>query len=161
MKTHFLFPHSFKKIGWFLFIPSLLFWLYLTCFDDSFTFSFLERNVFAIYFDDFLGTDSGFLKIIQNNISDEVFVVGLILGGILIGFSKLEEEDEMISKIRYESLVWATYVNYAIIILLTLSIYGIGYYSILMYNTFTLIFFFIIRFYYKIYQLNKATHDDE
>jgi hypothetical protein len=146
MKTHFLFPNSFKKIGWILFVPSLLFSLYIVCFDDGYTFTFLDQKVFALYYDDFLGKNSGFLKIMSNNIGDEIYVIGLILGGILIGFSRLKDEDEMISKIRYESLVWATYLNYGIIVLLTLFVYGIGYYSILMYNSFTLILFFIIRF---------------
>ena len=161
MKNHFLFPNSFKKIGWILFVPSLIFSLYLLIIDDGFTVDALNFNVLAIYNDGFFKSDDAFFKIIENNIGDELYVIGLIVGGILIGFSKLKDEDEMISKIRYESLVWATYLNYGIIILLTIFFYGIGYYSILMFNTFTLLLFFIIRFHYKIYQLNKITNDDE
>lgn len=85
----------------------------------------------------------------------------MILGGILIGFSKLQDEDEMISKIRYESLVWATYFNYGLILFFTLFIYGIPYLNILFYNMFTLLLFFIIRFHYMIYKLNKVNQDDE
>lgn len=161
MKNHFLFPNSFKKIGWILFVPSLILSLYLLTIDDGFTVDALDFNVLAIYNDGFFKSDDAFFKIIENNIGDELYVIGLIVGGILIGFSKLKDEDEMISKIRYESLVWATYLNYGIIILLTIFFYGIGYYSILMFNTFTLLLFFIIRFHYKIYQLNKITNDDE
>lgn len=161
MKNHFLFPNSFKKIGWILFVPSFIFSLYLLTVDDGFTIDALDFNVLAVYNDGFFKSDDAFFKIIENNIGDELYVIGLIVGGILIGFSKLKNEDEMISKIRYESLVWATYLNYGIIILLTIFFYGIGYYSILMFNTFTLLLFFIIRFHYKIYQLNKTTNDDE
>lgn len=161
MKNHFLFPNSFKKIGWILFVPSLIFSLYLLTIDDGFTIDALDFDVLAIYNDGFFKSDDAFFKIIENNIGDELYVIGLIVGGLLIGFSKLKNEDEMISKIRYESLVWATYLNYGIIILLTIFFYGIGYYSILMFNTFTLLLFFIIRFHYKIYQLNKTNNDDE
>jgi hypothetical protein len=62
---------------------------------------------------------NAFFKFIENSILDEILTIGIIVGGILVGFSKLKEEDEMISKIRYESLVWATYLNYAIILFLT------------------------------------------
>ena len=161
MKNHFLFPNSFKKIGWILFVPSFIFSLYILTIDDSFTIDALDFNVLAIYNDGLFKSDIAFFKIIENNIGDELYVIGLIVGGILIGFSKLKNEDEMISKIRYESLVWATYFNYAIIILFTIFFFGIGYYSILMFNTFTLLLFFIIRFHYKIYQLNKISNDDE
>jgi hypothetical protein len=161
MKNHFLFPNSFKKIGWILFVPSFIFSLYILTIDDSFTIDALNINVLAIYNDGLFKSDNAFFKIIENNIGDELYVIGLIVGGILIGFSKLKNEDEMISKLRYESLVWATYFNYAIIILFTIFFFGIGYYSILMFNTFTLLLFFIIRFHYKIYQLNKISNDDE
>jgi hypothetical protein len=161
MKNHFLFPNSFKKIGWILFVPSFIFSLYILTIDDSFTIDALDFNVLAIYNDGLFKSDNAFFKIIENNIGDELYVIGLIVGGILIGFSKLKNEDEMISKLRYESLVWATYFNYAIIILFTIFFFGIGYYSILMFNTFTLLLFFIIRFHYKIYQLNKISNDDE
>ena len=161
MKNHFLFPNSFKKIGWILFVPSFIFSLYILTIDDSFTIDALNINVLAIYNDGLFKSDNAFFKIIENNIGDELYVIGLIVGGILIGFSKLKNEDEMISKIRYESLVWATYFNYAIIILFTIFFFGIGYYSILMFNTFTLLLFFIIRFHYKIYQLNNISNDDE
>jgi hypothetical protein len=161
MKTRFLFPNKFKIVGWILFMPSLICSVFFILF-ENFKIKFLKIKVFAFYFDDFMNDRfSGFFKIIDNNITDELLVFGLIIGGILTGFSKLKNEDEMISKIRYESLVWATYLNYGLIILFTIFFYGIGYYSILIYNTFTLLLFFIIRFHYMIYKLNKANQDDE
>ena len=51
-----------------------------------------------------------------NNIADEIASILLIIGGILVAFSKTKDEDEYISKIRMESLIWATYVNYFILI---------------------------------------------
>jgi hypothetical protein len=114
----------------------------------------------AIYLDEVFG-NKHFFQIIKNNIVDELLVLGLIIGGILIGFSKLKVEDEMISKIRYESMVWAIYLNYVLIILFTIFTYGVSYLAILMYNTFTLLLFFIIRFHYMIYKLNKSNQDDE
>ncbi|MFY7756938.1 MAG: hypothetical protein ACOVP9_00950, partial [Flavobacterium stagni] len=66
-----------------------------------------------------------------------------------------------ISNIRYESLVWATYLNYGIILFTTLFIFGIAYMNVLIHNLFTLLFFFILRFHYRIYKLSKAGDDEE
>lgn len=159
MKTRFLFPNQFKTLGWIFFIPCLVLSILLSLFDID-TEKYLNVQVAAIYLDEFFGNKQYF-QIIKNNIVDELLVLGLIIGGILVGFSKLKVEDEMISKIRYESMVWAIYLNYVLIILFTIFTYGVSYLAILMYNTFTLLLFFIIRFHYMIYKLNKANKDDE
>jgi hypothetical protein len=105
--------------------------------------------------------DSKYFTFIQNSIIDELYLFLVIIGGLLVGFSKLKVEDEFISKIRYESLVWATYLNYGLILFFTLFVYGLSYINVLFYNTFTLLLFFIIRFHYMIYKLNNANRDDE
>jgi hypothetical protein len=159
MKTHFLFPNQFKNTGWLLFVFSVLGTLFISVFNKS-TDDYLNITVFSIY-QDSIGEIPGFFKFIKNSIVDEILTVGIIVGGILVGFSKTKNEDEYISKIRYESLVWATYLNYGIVIFFTLFIYGLPYLNVLFYNMFTLLLFFIIRFHYMIYKLNKSINDDE
>lgn len=159
MKTHFLIPNQYKKLGWFLFIPAFVIELYAIVTNLNLD-DYLNTSVFAIY-NETIGEKPGFFKIIQNSISDELLTIFLIVGGLLICFSKLKNEDEYISKIRYESLVWATYLNYALIIFFTIFLYGMPYLNVLFYNMFTLLLFFMIRFHFLIYKLNKATNDDE
>ncbi|WP_353084630.1 hypothetical protein [Flavobacterium sp.] len=159
MKTHFLFPNQFKNTGWLIFVLSVLGTLFISVFNKS-TDDYLNITVFSIY-QDSIGEIPGFFKFIKNSIVDEILTVGIIVGGILVGFSKTKNEDEYISKIRYESLVWATYLNYGIVIFFTLFIYGLPYLNVLFYNMFTLLLFFIIRFHYMIYKLNKSINDDE
>lgn len=158
MKTHFLFPNQFKNLGWLLFIPSVLATLIISVLNIS-TDEYLNISVFSIY-QDSIGEIPGFFKFIKNSILDEILTISIIVGGILVGFSKLKEEDEMISKIRYESLVWATYLNYVIILFFTLFIFGLPYLNVLFYNMFTLLLFFIIRFHYMVYKLNIANYDE-
>ncbi|WP_333879080.1 hypothetical protein [Flavobacterium sp.] len=159
MKTHFLLPNTCKKIGWLLFIPSFLASLFLSISNLSVD-KYWVVNVFAIIDSNILGPNKYF-SVTSNSIVDEVMLFGLIIGGILIGFSKLKIEDEFTSKIRYESLVWATYLNYGLVLFFTLFIYGVSYFNVLFFNTFTLLLFFIIRFHYLIYKLNKTANDDE
>lgn len=158
MKSHFLFPNQFKKIGWLLFVPSVIATFFISVLNIS-TDDYLHVTVFSFY-QDTIGEVPGFFKCIKNSIVDEIVTIGMIVGGILVGFSKLKEEDEMISKVRYESLVWATYLNYGIILFFTLFLFGLPYLNVLFYNMFTLLLFFIIRFHFMIYKLNKTNHDE-
>ncbi|WP_338375454.1 hypothetical protein [uncultured Flavobacterium sp.] len=158
MKTRFLFPNSYKTLGWVLFVPSLILIISSSVFNLSLD-DYLTIKVFSIY-QETIGEVPGFFTVITNSVSDELLTFGMILGGIFVGFSKLKVEDEMISKIRYESLVWATYLNYGLILFFALFIYGMPYLNVLFYNMFTLLLFFIIRFHYMIYKLNKTNQDD-
>ncbi len=159
MKTHFLLPNQFKKIGWMLFIPSIIVGTYLLFSDFNFD-SHFQIKVFAFINDEIL-SDTKYFTFIENGILDEMLVVLIILGAILIGFSETENEDEFISKIRYESLVWATYLNFGLMLLSTLFIYGFPYFDVLIINIFAMLLFFIIRFHFMIYKLNKSISDDE
>ncbi|MEM6828913.1 MAG: hypothetical protein AAF551_00255, partial [Bacteroidota bacterium] len=110
MKSTYLFAQSAKKWGWFLFIPFLI--LGFFCWHTEFNFSFLEIDGLA------------------QNLTDELAVTGLILSLLLIGFSKVKDEDEMIHSIRTRSMQIGIYINYALIILATLSVYGFEYINV-------------------------------
>lgn len=158
MKTNFLFPFRYKWIGWALFIPGIILGI---------AFSFLEVEpdflywkVPAIYVDSIFENDV-FFGSIENNILDELIAVLLILGGIFIAFSKEKEEDELIAQLRLKSLVWATYFNYAILLIAILFIYDMGFYWVMVYNMFTILLFFIIRFHWQLKILRKQLSDEE
>jgi hypothetical protein len=159
MKTHFLFPRQYKKIGWTLFIPSLIIAL-IVPFTALNIDEMLTTKVFAIV-DNGLFAETGFFRFNENSIGDEVLLSCLIIGGLLIGFSRLKHEDEYTSQIRYESLVWATYFNFGIMFLATIFVYGTAYFNVLIANVFTLLLFFIIRFHIKLSQINKSAGDEE
>lgn len=96
----------------------------------------------------------------KNNISDEIASVLIIVGGILVSFSKTKEEDEYISKIRMESLIWATYVNCLILIVAIIFVFDLSFLNVMIYNMYTL-FFFMIRFHYELYKSKKVIKDEE
>jgi len=158
MNNLFLFPNKFKKLGWILFIPSFIASVIISISNINID-NYWVIKVFA-FSDSFILSEKKYFAFIENSIVDEVLLFSLIIGGILIGFSKLKIEDEFTTKIRYESLVWATYLNYGLILFFTVFIYGVSYLNVLFYNTFTLLLFFIIRFHYSIYKLNKTSNDD-
>lgn len=130
MKTHYLLPNKYKKIGWVLFILGILLGLVLQIFD------FEEDALFDFNFIDNLGFE--FL--------DEIICILIIFGGLLVGFTKEKIEDEFIYKLRNDSLVWAIILNYVVLLLTVIFIYEDNFFTVLVYNMFTPLIFFIIRF---------------
>jgi len=165
MKTNYLLPNQCKKIGWFLFIPGFILGILQLIFE--FKFDWLNIKVFAIYDPYFSFANNGFTShnlffhITKTNALDEILGLLLIIGSIFIALSKEKSEDEFISKIRLESLVWATYVNYAILALAILFVFNISFYYVMIFNMFTLLIFFIIRFNWMIYKLKKSIKNEE
>ena len=158
MKINFLFPNKYKSIGWIILIPSLMLGLLITVFNIEP--AFLDWRVPVIFMDEFMG-EKKFLGMTDNNVLNELLGVLIIVSGLLVAFSKEKIEDEYIAKTRLESLVWATYLNYGILLIAILFVYDLAFFWVMVLNMFTLLIFFIIRFNYLIFKLNKTQHDEE
>ncbi len=157
MTTNFLLPNQFKKIGWFLFIPGMILGIIYLAIEPEVGFFNLE--VFAIASQPMF--KNIFFSMTENNVLDEITGLLLIIGGLLITSSKAKSEDEFISKIRLESLLWATYVNYFILILTIIFIYDLIFFWILVFNMFTVLIFFTFRFNWVLYKSKKQIRDEE
>jgi len=158
MKTNYLFPNRFKKIGWLLFIPGIILGIVYLIYQSDIT--LFNIKIFAIA-EEAIFSDAKFFSISENNVLDEISSILLIIGALLIAFSKEKSEDEFISKIRLESLVWATYINYAILILAIIFVYDMTFLWVLVFNMFTLLVFFLIRFNWALYKSKNQISDEE
>lgn len=159
MKIHYLFPYSFKFIGLIILIPSLILGALFVFFDIQL--EVFNAKVPALLADDLFGPQKDALTIIKNNITDEIAAIGLIVGALFFAFSREKLEDEYIAKIRLESLVWAVYLNYTVLILCFLFIYNFSFLQVMLYNLFTILIFFILRYQWKKYQLKKQMRHEE
>ncbi|WP_313806129.1 hypothetical protein [Flavobacterium sp.] len=159
MKTNFLFPNALKKPSLILWLLSIVGLIFVLNFNDNEAVQ-LQAKVFALM------NDEGFkgpfyFSWATNNILDEITMLLFIVSGLVFAFSKEKVEDEMVAKIRLESLVWATYVNYGVLAFCILFIYGLPFLNVMMYNMFTLLLFFIIRFHWMLYKSTKLANDEE
>lgn len=161
MGPNYLLSNRFKKIGWILFIPSIILGILFVIF--QFQPKFLDMKVFAILVSGIAPweTEHGFCVITQTNVTDEIIGILLIISLLFIAFSKEKTEDEYIAKIRLESLLWATYINYAILIIAILFVYGGSAFWVLVYNIFTILIFFIIRFNWVIRKSRILANDEK
>ena len=101
-----------------------------------------------------------FFGMTENNILNEIMGALIIVSGLLVAFSKEKVEDEYIAKTRLESLVWATYLNYGILLIALLFVYDLSFFWVMIFNMFTLLLFFIVRFNYQVYKLKSQGHEE-
>ncbi|MEX1382059.1 hypothetical protein [Lutibacter sp.] len=158
MKSQLLFSNKYKPMGWVLFLIGVVLGTILMI--NEFDIPNWETKVFPLISENDIFSSPA-LKWSSNNIADELASLLLIFGGILVSFSKTKDEDEYISKIRMESLIWATYVNYAILIIAILFVFDFSFFNVLIYNMFTLLLFFMLRFHYVLYKTKKAVGNEE
>ena len=158
MKTSYLFPHKYKKIGWAIFIPFSILGLIMLI--TNLEPSFLDASVPAFFVDEIFGKKS-FFGIVENNLLNELVGILVIVSGLLVAFSKEKQEDEFIEKIRLESLVWATFVNYGILLLAMVLVYDISFIWVMIFNMFTILIFFIVRFNWQIQKFKKSVSYEE
>ncbi len=144
MKARFLFPHKLRPVGYGLLVLALII-MGLNLYTDGGLFNSTSlNNLNPIPL-------SVWIEIIKNDFTYVAIIVGLVI----IGFSKEPVEDEQIVQLRLESLQWAIYINYAIFILCVLFVYGMNFLSVIIYNTITPLIIFIISFRWKIYSINR------
>ena len=137
MKTRFLFPYNFKFIGLGVIILAhapITHWLKMhglvnTGPDGLFT----PAHIFFI-----------------------ANLLMIVIGLMMIAFSKEKIEDEQITQLRLDSLQWAIYVNYSVLVLSLIFTNGIDAIDILKINLWVPLVFFIIRFRWVLYRLDRS-----
>ena len=158
MSTQLLLPNKFKKIGWFILMPAFIAGLIL-CITD-YQAAWLQTKVFAIVNEEILGKTLYFI-FIKTNITNTLVGVLFIVGAMLVSFSKEKTEDEYITNLRLKSLQWSLLVNNLLLLFAFLFIYGTTFLSIMLYNMFTMVIIFIIRFNYILYKNTKSSPDEK
>src|SRR5664279_1129971 len=83
----------------------------------------------------------------------------VLVGLFLVAFSKEKIEDEQIVTLRLDSLRWAIYLNYAI--LLFSLVFSGDSRHILMLNIWLPLLFFILRFQWVLFRLNRSAKSND
>jgi len=155
-----LMPHRFKKVSRVLFYLFFCFGIFFMIFlegdpqvEELFTF-----EVPALLNDDiFSPSESG---MIETFYLDEMLSVGIIIFGLLAGFSKEKYEDESIDKLRNDALRISLLISYGILLLTVLSIFGLIFLTFLYSQLFLILFLFNLIFDIKLIKHYKSASND-
>lgn len=91
---------------------------------------------------------------------DEIIFSFVLIGLLLISFAKEKNEDEYISFLRLKSWQWAVLISYGILFFANWLIYGSMYLAFMVYNMFTVLLVFIIKFNFSLYMLKKGDKNE-
>jgi len=152
MKNQFLFPYKLKKPALVLLIVSLGFGFLILLFDNS-------PDFFNILVGEKL--KDGQLVPKYLNIGDTLIGSLLILSSLIYAFSREKNEDEYLQKIRLDALVLATYINYGLLFIAFVTIWGFDFLSVLVFNLFTHLLLFIIIFTILKLKMNRSLKYEE
>ena len=148
-KTKYLFPYNSRFVGIVLIlvhIPIKLLW------DAHYPGGYAHNTTSK-------GSDSALFS------PPHLFFIGttlmVLIGLFLIAFSKEKIEDEQIIQLRLDSLRWAIYLNYAILLFSLVFTQGSDSKHILILNIWLPLLFFILRFQWVLYGLNRSSKSDE
>ena len=157
MKTNrYLLPTYFKVIGWIISVPSALA-VFIYLFSKPWDalppqpfqfFSELWHRIFGIF-----SCDS--IKVAT------ICMVLLMAGLLFIAFSKEKMEDEYITKLRGDSLIWAVIANAVLMIILSATVYGVWFLYVAFFNLYTVLILFIIKFNIALNCLKKRSGNEE
>lgn len=155
MKNNLLLPSKYKVFGWILFLVSTVLYIYCCIiYPDSHSGKNLSIPGFTwTYPDLFILGD--------NELTTLMLTSGILIGLLMICFSREKNEDEYISLIRLRSWQWAVLVYFGILFVVNLLVYGGEFAVFALYNMLTIFLVFIIKFYYSLFKLGRERLVDE
>lgn len=162
MKSNYLFPTVYKKIGWVLFVPFAIIGIIFLA--DSSLLPEIKWNPIVLYTGSQL-TDHGqvpgeFFKTINDDMKEEIIVCGLAIALSLIAFSREKDEDELVEHLRAKSLVWSLKANVVLLIVATFILYSDYYVTFAWIYMFSVFLLFIIRFEIELYRFRHSNHEE-
>jgi hypothetical protein len=144
MKSINLIPHRFKIFGWIILLLNGVFYYFQNTIEIP-RVKVLVLNL-SIHYTEILSLFS----IEENNIKITISIIGWTVGSLIVICSKEKIEDEFISNLRLNSLLWAFILNNVVFIFLTLTVYGTDYLSVIGWNPHITSFFYIAIFHFML-----------
>ena len=153
-----LFDHKYKRLsGWifYLTIPIAVYAFVTRKFQDLLIFKVFplfsfEMQITTEHSENVIGSE-GF-RWIENGLVNEILITVIIISGIVNSFAREKFEDELIGKLRSDSLILSLYLNYGFILIANLLIYELTFIYVLVFNLGTILLFFNLIFKYKLHQ---------
>ena len=146
MKNTLLIAHRWKTLGWILSVPAFLGGLYYMAQDnpEALMVTLPKWLTRFMWIESFMSAD----KPITIALLDEVICIGLLVGLLLLAFSREKIEDEWIQRVRLESFQWAIMVNSLLLLAFIVFAHGTPFLTVMVYNMFTPLLIFVARYYY-------------
>lgn len=150
-KTRFLLPANFRIAGLILFVLGIIagfvrFYLGVKP-------KLLNIKVFAFY-SEYL--DNKYLKVVNNNIGEEITILLVISGLFIFAFSREKAEFETVNELRFSAFVTSFYLSFVFLIGATLFTFGLAFIYMLVLNMSVPLIIYILVFRILLYRYHKS-----
>ncbi|HCE58642.1 MAG TPA: hypothetical protein DER09_12645 [Prolixibacteraceae bacterium] len=150
-KTRFLLPANFRIAGVVLLVLGIItgfirFYLGIKP-------KLLNIKVFAFY-SEYL--DNKYMKLVNNNIGEEITILLIISGLFIFAFSREKDESEILNNLRFKAFVASFYLNFVFLIGATLFTFGLAFIYMLVLNMSVPIIIYVLVFRILLYRYQKS-----
>lgn len=83
---------------------------------------------------------------ITNNWMDEILGFLISFSGLIHGFSAEFDEDEYANFLRFQALKWSLVINYSLLTLVSLFVYGLAFWQVILISMYSVLVTFIVWF---------------
>ena len=150
MKNYLLIPNKYKVYGWVVFLLFAAFHVVA-----NIVYPEIGRKIALPGY----RNDSFLDSLTDSNLT---FVgAGVLLGLVMICFSREKNEDEYISYLRLRSWQLSVLISYGVLFVANLLVYGGWFLSFMIYNMLTVLIVFIVTFNLSLYKLKRERFVDE
>jgi hypothetical protein len=150
MQNRLLFPHSFRNIG-FLVFPAAAAWLLSFYVFNKSIFPFLEFKNGIVDRTNNFGPDFIFTKGFTCDFNGELSLLLTLMSLFMIAFAREKKEDEYVRTVRLHALQTSLYINYALLAIASILIYGFSFLWVMYSALFSMLIIFIAIYYYQLH----------
>jgi hypothetical protein len=155
MKNTLLISSKYKVIGWAIFLTFTAVYVY-----GTFVHPYLYENT-SFQIPGFTWSYANNFSWAETNMTGPLISSGILIGLLMICFSKEKEEDEYISFLRLRSWQWAVLISYGVIFFANWLLFGTWFFAFMIYNLVATLIIFIVKFNYSLYRLKQERIGDE
>lgn len=159
MGKTYMFAPVFRKIGYVLLSVALLFFVACMIWKELLDISYPMFSLTPGVMENFDEPAKFFNPRILNGGWFEIFMTMMCVGCVFVAFSKEKVEDECITQIRMNSLIWSLLVNMVFVLISTLFVYGWSYLIVMAVYPFSTFFLFMIKYNISLYKFRKSNEE--
>ncbi len=151
-----LFNHKLKWPATVLFYTTLLIGVYLISTENQLD-DMWKVPVYSLFGNEsgFMGSGLGKKGWTETSLVNEILTVVIVVSGFMASFSREKVEDELISKIRLESLSVSILINYILVMVANFFIFDFAFFNALVIFLFAPLVMFNIIFQVRLFRYYK------
>ncbi|HKK38209.1 MAG TPA: hypothetical protein VJ949_02200, partial [Cryomorphaceae bacterium] len=96
-----------------------------------------------------------FFSLMEDNFTNELIALLILIGAVLVAFSKEKVEDEFFQRLRFEAMIWALKIQSLLLLLAILFLYNFAFLWFMMIALVSFYVIYIGRYHYQLMKFKR------